>query len=86
VFVGKAKSAIKLEDKRKAKVPTKEEALNAIRGKLNKAAFTKYLEDLASQADVKILIDKNPKPEAKEQKPEAKEVETKASDLEADKK
>jgi len=69
---------IKLEDKRKAKVPTKEEASNAIKAKLQKAAIAKYLEDLSAQADVKILIDKNPKLEVKE--PEAKGNEPQTND------
>jgi peptidylprolyl isomerase/peptidyl-prolyl cis-trans isomerase C len=54
---------IKLEDRRKAKVASKEEAMNSIKARLQKAAIAKYLEDLSANADVKILIDKHQKPE-----------------------
>ncbi len=47
---------IKLEDKRKATVPSKDEAKSAIVNKLNRDAMEKFFEDLSKKADVKINL------------------------------
>jgi parvulin-like peptidyl-prolyl isomerase len=48
---------LKLEDKRKVKVPTKEEAKNMIVMKLSKQAMEQYLEDLLAKANTKVTLD-----------------------------
>lgn len=57
---------IKVQDKRAAKAPSKEEAKSALTSKLSREAMEKYLEDLASKADIKLNFDVKPKavPEA----------------------
>ena len=45
---------IKVEDRRKVKVPSKEEARQAIVSRLNSIALEKYLEELMKKYDVKI--------------------------------
>jgi parvulin-like peptidyl-prolyl isomerase len=47
---------IKLEDKRKIKVPTKEEAKNMIVVKLSKQVMESYLEDLMTKANTKVNL------------------------------
>lgn len=47
---------IRLEDKRDAKAPTKEEAMAGIRQKLNAEALSKYLESLEKKAKVEYKI------------------------------
>ena len=47
---------IKLEDKRKAKIPTKDEAKQSISGKLNREVLEKFFEDLSKKADLKISL------------------------------
>jgi peptidylprolyl isomerase/peptidyl-prolyl cis-trans isomerase C len=47
---------IKVEDKRKVKVPSKEEAKNMISVKLSKQVIEAYIEDLINKANTKILI------------------------------
>ncbi len=47
---------IKLEDKRKAKVPTKDEAKTSIVNKLNRDALEKLFEDLGKKYDLKVNI------------------------------
>jgi parvulin-like peptidyl-prolyl isomerase len=48
---------IKLEDKRKLKLPSKEKGMEIAKSRLSQAAVQKYLEDLRSDAAVKILIE-----------------------------
>ena len=43
-------------DKRPAQIPTKEEAMPSIRNKLSREAIDKHLADLASKADIKIML------------------------------
>ncbi len=69
---------IKLEDKRKIKLPAKEEGLNIVKARLEKAAIEKYLEDLNKQADVKILIEKAPIKESSDSKENQNSDEEKA--------
>lgn len=45
---------IKLEDKRKAKVPTKEEAKDSIKNKLSQDVVAKYFDELRKKANVVI--------------------------------
>jgi peptidylprolyl isomerase/peptidyl-prolyl cis-trans isomerase C len=47
---------IKLEDKRKATVPSKDEAKPAIQNKLNRDAMEKFFDELAKKADLKISL------------------------------
>jgi peptidylprolyl isomerase/peptidyl-prolyl cis-trans isomerase C len=47
---------IKLEDKRKATVPSKDEAKPSIQNKLNRDVMEKFFEDLAKKSDVKINL------------------------------
>jgi parvulin-like peptidyl-prolyl isomerase len=47
---------IKIEDKRKVKVPTKEEARNMIVVKLSKQAMEEYLEGLLAKAKTELMI------------------------------
>lgn len=43
-------------DKRPAQIPTKEEAVASIRNKLSREAIEKHFADLASKADIKIML------------------------------
>lgn len=47
---------IKLDDKRKVKVPTKDEAKNGILSKLHRDAIEKFLDDLSKKYDLKINL------------------------------
>ncbi|KAJ6645036.1 Parvulin-like PPIase [Pseudolycoriella hygida] len=47
-------------DKRPAQIPSKEEATPGITNKLSREAVVKYIADLESKSDVKILIPKPP--------------------------
>jgi parvulin-like peptidyl-prolyl isomerase len=47
---------IKLEDKRKATVPSKEEAKAPILNKLNRDAMEKFFDDLRKKSDVKVNL------------------------------
>lgn len=43
-------------DKRPAQIPTKEEAMASIKNKLSREAIEKHFADLASKADIKIML------------------------------
>ncbi len=43
-------------DKRPAQIPTKEEAMTSIKNKLSREAIEKHFADLASKADIKIML------------------------------
>jgi len=47
---------IKLEDKRKATIPTKDEAKDTILNKLNREAMEKFFAELSKKSDVKVNI------------------------------
>lgn len=47
---------IRVLDSRDVKVPTKEQAMNGIRGKLSREAIEKYFTQLADKADVKLKL------------------------------
>jgi peptidyl-prolyl cis-trans isomerase C len=56
---------IKLEDRRKIKLPSKEEGLSIAKAKLENETIEKHLEDLNKTFDVKISIDSAPKSQEK---------------------
>ncbi|MDP4708431.1 MAG: peptidylprolyl isomerase [Rickettsiaceae bacterium] len=48
---------IRVLDSRDVKIPSKEQAMNGIRGKLSRDAIEKYFTKLADQADVKLKLE-----------------------------